>query len=158
MADVSTLRPSFTDPAAEGFSYHTYPFHRLSLASGRYNAAMERALKVIGFDQPTWRVLTILAEDGPRSIGAIADAAVYKPSTLSRIIGRMQAAGLVEVAPRPSDNRVAEVSITPEGRAAYNRTKVVSSRVFQRAAAGFSPAEFENLSHLLAKLAEQFEP
>jgi hypothetical protein len=48
------------DPASEDFSYRTYPFHLLSLASGRYNAAMERALRAVGMDQPTVQDSSIL--------------------------------------------------------------------------------------------------
>jgi DNA-binding MarR family transcriptional regulator len=145
-----------TDPVAADFSYRTYPFHLLSMASGRYNAAMERALKPLGLDQARWRVLVILAEDGPLSIGAIAEAAVYKASTLSRIIGRMQDAGLVDVVPRPSDNRVAEVSMTAQGRELFDRSRVAASRVFHRAADQFTKAEFTALSDLLIQLADQF--
>lgn len=144
------------DPVAPDFSYRSYPFHLLSMASGRYNAAMERALKPLNLDQARWRVLVILAEDGPISIGAIAEAAVYKASTLSRIIGRMQDAGLVDVVPRPSDNRVAVVSMTPQGRDLYDRSRVAASRVFRRAADQFTPTEFAALSRLLIQLADQF--
>lgn len=156
---MSRPRPNHgdaADPLDSDFTYHRYPFHLLSLASGRYNAAMERALKPLQLDQARWRVLVILAEDGPLSIGAIADAAVYKASTLSRIIGRMQQAGMVDVVPRPSDNRVAEVSLTQAGRALHERSRAASSRVFHRAADQFTAAEFATLSQLLIRLSDQF--
>ncbi len=145
------------DPASPQFSYHSYPFHLLSLASGRYNAAMERSLKAVGLDQPTWRVLTILAEDGTCSIGTIARAAVYKPSTLSRIVGRMQAAGLVRSTLREGDNRVVEVSLTEAGREAHARTRPISSRVFHTASDALSDEELETLATLLAKLAVRLD-
>jgi DNA-binding MarR family transcriptional regulator len=144
------------DPLAPDFTYRTYLFYLLSRASARYNAAMERALKPLGLDQARWRVLVVLAEDGPLSIGAIAEAAVYKASTLSRIIGRMQKEGLVDVVPRPSDNRVAEVSLTADGRALHERARAASSRIFHRAADRFPPAELEQLRQLLARLGDQF--
>jgi MarR family transcriptional regulator, organic hydroperoxide resistance regulator len=157
-ARASTKPEASTDPAAPEFAYRRYPFYRLSRTSGRYNHAMERALKPLGLDQARWRVLVILAEDGPLSIGDIADAAVYKASTLSRIISRMQAAGHVMTSPRASDNRVAEVSLTLSGRDLYARSMTAASRVYRRAAGALSPAEFERLSELLNKLADAFAP
>jgi DNA-binding MarR family transcriptional regulator len=145
-----------SDPLSPDFTYRTYPFHLLSLASARYNAAMERALKPLGLDQARWRILVVLAEDGPLSISAIAEAAVYKASTLSRIIGRMQAGGLVDVVPRASDNRVAEVSLTAKGRDLHDRSRPASSRIFHRAADRFSAEEFELLSRLMGRLGDQF--
>jgi DNA-binding MarR family transcriptional regulator len=145
-----------TDPASPSFTYHSYPFYLLSRASGRYNQSMERALKPLGLDQARWRVLVILADDGTMSIGDIAEAAVYKASTLSRIIGRMQTAGHLAVAPRPSDNRVVEVSLTPAGRALYERSMLAASPVYRRACETLSEAEFKQLSDLLIKVAEPF--
>ncbi len=144
------------DPAAADFSYRAYPFYLLSRASGRYNHAMERALKPLGLDQARWRVLVILAADGTLSIGDIAEAAVYKASTLSRIISRMQAGGHLSVAPRASDNRVVEVSLTPAGRDLYARSMIAASRVYRRACEALSEAEFKLLSDLLTKVAEPF--
>lgn len=144
------------DPAAAGFTYHAYPFYFLSRASGRYNRAMERALKPLGLDQARWRVLVILAEDGPVSIGDIAEAAVYKASTLSRIISRMQGAGHVSVAPRATDSRVAEVSLTPAGRSLYARSLEAASRVYRRTREALSEDELKALSQLLAKLSDSF--
>lgn len=157
MPDQRPSDRAAADPLSADFTYHTYPFHLLSLASARYNAAMERALKPLGLDQARWRVLVVLAEDGPQSIGFIAEAAVSKASTLSRIIGRMQAGGLVDVAPRTSDNRVVEVSLTAKGRELHDRSRVASSRIFHRAANRFAPEELETLNGLLGRLGEQFQ-
>jgi DNA-binding MarR family transcriptional regulator len=157
MSDPRQTDSDAADPLSPDFTYRTYPFHLLAQASARYNAAMERALKPLGLDQARWRVLVVLAEDGPQSIGAIAEAAVYKAPTLSRIIGRMQAGGLVEVTPRASDNRVADVSLTAKGTELHDRSRVASSRIFHRAADRFSPDEFEALRGLLARLGAQFQ-
>ncbi|WP_158915588.1 MarR family winged helix-turn-helix transcriptional regulator [Caulobacter sp. S45] len=153
---MATAARADTDPVSPAFTYHTYPFYLLSRTSGCYNRAMERALKPLGLDQARWRVLVILAEDGPLSIGDIAEAAVYKASTLSRIIGRMQAAGHLDVAPRASDNRVVEVSLSPAGRELYARSMSAASRVYRRACEVLNEAEFKLLSDLLIKVAEPF--
>jgi MarR family transcriptional regulator, organic hydroperoxide resistance regulator len=158
MPDPCPTDRASADPLSPDFTYRTYTFHLLSLASGRYSVAMERALKPLGLDQARWRVLVVLAEDGPRSIGFIAEAAVYKASTLSRIIGRMQAGGLVDVAPRASDNRVVEVSLTAKGRDLHDRSRAASSRIFHGAANRFNTEELATLTRLLGRLGEQFQP
>lgn len=62
-----------------------------------------------------WRVLAAL-HDGPMSVGDLADVVLEKQPTMSRIILRMEAAGLVLRQTGTMDRRSTLVSISAEGR------------------------------------------
>lgn len=137
----------------DGFSFRTWPFYWLTRASGRYLQAMETALKRAGLDVPRWRVLMVLHEEGCASVSEIADHAISKLPTMTKIVQRMQADGLVMLRPRSSDGRVTEVLLTPTGEAAAERAWQIADRIFGRAFARMSKTETATLTKLLMKLA-----
>src|SRR5262245_7771463 len=99
-------------PTSKSFRIADYPFYRNARVAGLYSDCLERELKPRGMDQPRWRVLMILNEHNPASMGLIAQMAVMKLPTVLKLVQRMTDEGLVRNAPRLSDQRVTEVSIT----------------------------------------------
>lgn len=149
-------RPTATEPkrpGLPGFSFQTWPFYWLTKASGGYLQLMENALKREGLDIPRWRVLMVLHQETRASVSEIAEHAIAKLPTMTKIVQRMQADGLVVVRPRPSDGRVTEVSLTPAGEAAGSLAWTVASRVYGRAFRHMSKSETQTLNRLLEKLA-----
>jgi DNA-binding MarR family transcriptional regulator len=141
-----------SDPASPGFRIADYPFYLLNRIAGRYAIDMSDALKAIGTDLPTWRALMILHERSPRSVSEIAVQAVIRLSTMTRVVRRLERAGLVRLARRTSDARVTEVVITPQGLAAVRRVREVAGRVYARAFADFAPRDIEALNGLLVRV------
>ena len=121
------------DPADPAFELEHSPFYWLSRVSGRYVLDMGAALRRVGMDVPRWRVLMILHEHDPASVSTIADLAVIKLSTMTRIVQRMQVEGLVACAPRATDARVTEVRLTPAGSQAMEQVRGQASRIFRQA-------------------------
>ncbi|WP_044562890.1 MarR family winged helix-turn-helix transcriptional regulator [Azospirillum sp. B4] len=136
------------------FTFRTWPFYWLARAAGRYLQNMEFALKPAGLDIPQWRVLMTLHEEGCQSVSEIADHAIAKLSTMTKIVQRMQADGLVVCRPRDTDARVTEVLLTPAGQEAGARAWETASKVYQRAFHNMSDREIETLNRLLIKVAE----
>jgi DNA-binding MarR family transcriptional regulator len=149
-------RPSPTrlhsDPASPGFRIADYPFYLLNRIAGRYAIDMSDALKSIGMDLPTWRALMILHERSPRSVSEIAVQAVIRLSTMTRVVRRLERAGLVRLATRSSDARVTEVLITTRGEDALKRVRGVAGRVYARAFADFSARDIGLLNGLLVRV------
>jgi DNA-binding MarR family transcriptional regulator len=108
-------------------------------------------------DVPRWRVLMILHEHDPASVSTIADLAVIKLSTMTRIIQRMQAEGLVTCAPKATDARVTEVRLTPAGSAAMERVRGQASRIFRLAFHDVSDKEMTAFMGVLQRLFENLE-
>ncbi len=144
--------PPESDPGHVAFRIDRYPFYLIAHTLGRYVRRMERALHRVGADQPHWRILVILGERGPSPVSRIADLAVYKLSTVTRILQRMEAAGLVSMRRSRRDGRVTEVSLTPEGEAQLRRIRAVGSVVANAAFSDFSRAEILTLIELLTRL------
>lgn len=142
----------FGDPGTPLFQLDKYPFYLLNRAVSRYNTVIEARLRRIGIDIPTWRVLMILGEESPRSIGRIAESAVINLSTMMRIIERMRKAGLISTAANPDDARVTDVFMAPAGDEKLAAARAMTAPVYARLIRGFSGRDFDRLVALLGKL------
>lgn len=87
----------------------------------------------------------VLGESRPRSIGSISDAAVINPSTLTRILQRMTAAGLIMSQAHPDDTRVSVVDLTDTGLAKLGEARAITAPIYLKAIEGFGEAEFSQL-------------
>lgn len=145
------------DPGSEGFRVDAYPFYLLNRAVSRYNVVIEAQLRTIEIDIPTWRVLMVLGEESPRSIGQIARSAVINLSTMMRIVERMMKAGLVERAPDSRDGRVTNVILTDVGREKLAAARALTAPLYQKVIRGFSQAEFARLLEMLNRLHDNLE-
>lgn len=140
------------DPSSPAFRIADYTFYRMARAGRLYARRLERALKPRGMDQPHWRVLMILQEHEPASMGLIAEMAVMKLPTVVKLIQRMVEEGYVRAAPRLSDQRVMEVGITPLGRRELVHVRRAAAEVYHAAIEGLAPAEVARLNELLQHL------
>lgn len=146
------------DPGTPAFTAEKYPFFQLNRLVGRYNAVIEPRLRMLGLDIPYWRVLMVLGERAPRGVRDIAEAAVIPLSTMTRIVQRMAAAGLVATGPSMADNRVTAVALTPAGRERLAEARRVTAPVYAKAISGFSAEEFESLLALLGRFYTNLDP
>lgn len=144
-----TKPPHLRSPADPGFSYQDYPFYLLSRASGQYNAQMERALKALGLDQGQWRILLVLMEHDSLGVARLSEKVVFKLSTTTRIVQRLERAGLVSSETSEVDARIKNVSITQAGKALVDDTRTVASNVFAQAFQGLDAETVEAFSTVL---------
>jgi DNA-binding MarR family transcriptional regulator len=112
------------------------------------------ALRQIGIDIPTWRVLMILGEAEPRPVGQVARAAVINLSTLMRIVERMDKAGLITGAPSADDGRVTDLSLTAQGQDTLAQARLLTAPLYRKLIRGFSERDFSRLLDLLNRLHE----
>lgn len=145
------------DPGTSAFQVGRYPFFLLNRLVSRYNGIIEPQLRAIGLDIPYWRVLMILGEASPRGVRDIADAAVIPLSTMTRIIQRMAAAGLVEVDSSAEDARVTIVSLSPIGEEKLAQARRATSPIYARTIKGLSARDFDRLIDLLDRLHANLE-
>lgn len=140
------------NPGTRAFQINKYPFYLLNRLVSRYNVIIEARLKTIGIDIPYWRVLMILGQKMPRSVGQLAEAAVIPLSTMTRILQRMSGASLIACTPLESDNRVTEVALTSEGESKLAEARSLTAPVYAQVIKGFSIDDFENLTASLGLL------
>lgn len=89
-------------------------------------------LEPLGLTHPQYLVMLALWEQAPRSLRELADELALEPATLSPLVKRLQAQGLVAKTRRASDERVLEIELTDAGRALRSRALEVPTQVMER--------------------------
>jgi DNA-binding MarR family transcriptional regulator len=86
-----------------------------------------------GLTMARYDVLAHLNMAGGRlGLGELAEAIALSPSGLSKLLDRMDAAGLVRRDPDPDDARAAFAAITPRGRALVRRARTGHHALLRR--------------------------
>jgi len=140
------------DPAHAEFKIADSPFYLIVRTARRYEMDMEEALRRIDMDVPSWRAIMLVHEQNPSSVSEIADRAVTRLSTMTRVIQRLEKRGLVKLDTRAADARVTEVFITPHGEKVVEQVRAVASRIYQSTFKDLSAAEVETLNSLLLRV------
>ena len=84
-------------------------------------------------------------------VGAVADGLLNRASDTTRLIDRLERAGLAERLPNPDDRRSVLVRATAMGRRVFAEVTPQLQDLHRRQWASLSPAELEQLNDLLAK-------
>lgn len=108
----------------------------LAQASQRISGEFHREVNRAGLSVTEWRVLASLEGSEGESIGTLAQLTLTKQPTLSKVVQRMEAQGLVRRHGRRSDRRQTLVSITPHG---HRLTESLRARARQHQAAILEP-------------------
>jgi DNA-binding MarR family transcriptional regulator len=145
------------DPEHAAFRMEHSPFYLIARTNGRYIIDMELMLKKIGMDIPRWRTLMILRERNASSVSEIADFAVMRLSTVTRLVQRLEKQGLVRLSTRASDARRTDVTLTPKGSRACERVRNTASRVYRLAFADFPAKDVDTLNTLLRRVFRNLE-
>lgn len=105
-----------------------------------------------GLDGAAVSLLMQLVKWGPRRQGELAEVALLDTSTVSRYVGQLVRAGLVERRPDPDDGRAVQLVATGTGQAAAQEMVARRNRTFAAVLADWDPADVSALTHLLARL------
>jgi MarR family transcriptional regulator, organic hydroperoxide resistance regulator len=100
-------------------------------------------LEPLGLTHPQYLVMLVLWENGDSSVRDLGTALRLDSATLSPLLKRLEAAGLVRRARSGNDERVVVVSLTEEGTALRKRALEVPGRVV--ATLGLELSELESL-------------
>jgi DNA-binding MarR family transcriptional regulator len=68
-----------------------------------------------GLPAPQLSALSVIVFGGPLTLGALATAEQVRPPTITRLVDKLEAAGLVERASDPTDGRISRVAATAKG-------------------------------------------
>ncbi|WP_134680307.1 MarR family winged helix-turn-helix transcriptional regulator [Paracoccus ravus] len=136
----------------EGRMRPQWPFYWISRVNQRYAETLQARLKHLDLDVSRWRVLMSLHEDDLLSVSEIAEYAVLKLSTTTKIVQRLVADGMVTTQPRASDARVTEVRLTDEGDRIRRLARAQAEAVFARAFTVEATDELAGLNELLEKV------
>jgi DNA-binding MarR family transcriptional regulator len=109
-------------------------------------------LAELGLTYPQYLVMLVLWEQGPTTVKGLADALQLDYGTLSPLLKRLDAAGLVERKRRSEDERSVEISLTPAGDDMKARASVIPQLVVDAYDLGAN--DFAALRHTLRELTQ----
>jgi DNA-binding MarR family transcriptional regulator len=108
-------------------------------------------LEPLGLTHPQYLVMLALWERSPRTAKDIAETLFLEPPTLTPLLKRLEAAGLVSRSRNPEDERELRVGLTDAGRALRRRAEAVPGRIVERLGVPLETLEQvrDSLTHLL---------
>ncbi|MEV4424361.1 MarR family winged helix-turn-helix transcriptional regulator [Streptomyces sp. R-07] len=127
----------------------------LHAATRAFNGVYRGALKELGLTYPQYLVMLVLWEHGELPVKGIGERLRLDSGTLSPLLKRLEAAGLVERRRSPEDERSVTVRLTGDGTALREKALGVPRRI--AAATGLDLAELGELRERLHVLAARLD-
>jgi len=118
----------------------------------RLEAELEERLRPGGVSIEQYRILEVLDASEPVAMGEIARQSLIEAPTLTKIIDRMVAEGLVYRAPDPNDRRRVLILTAPAGTALFKRLRGISTAQEQRIVERLESEKAAALRSLLKEL------
>jgi MarR family transcriptional regulator, organic hydroperoxide resistance regulator len=125
----------------------------LYAASRAVTARYRPMLDEIGLTYPQYLVMMLLWETDHQTVGQLGSRLALDSGTLSPLLKRLTAAGLVTRHRRVEDERSVSIALTDQGRALQDKAYRISEEMI--GAIGFQPAEFDELKDRLRLLIER---
>lgn len=116
--------------------------------------AIQRAYKplldTLGLTYPQYLVLNVLWREDRQTVGGIAEQLALESSTLTPLLKRLEAGGLVVRTRNPENERQVIVALTDAGRALRSRVGCLGETLLT--ASGQAPAELGQLNREVKRL------
>lgn len=104
----------------------------LAVASRTVISVYRPVLEPLGLTHPQYLVMLALWEEEPLSVTELSRRLELDPGTLSRLLKRLETAGLVRRDRNPADERSLALALTPRGRELRTRALDVPAAVLAR--------------------------
>jgi DNA-binding MarR family transcriptional regulator len=125
----------------------------LYAASRAVTARYRPMLEAIGLTYPQYLVMMLLWEQDEQTVGQLGARLALDSGTLSPLLKRLTAAGLVTRHRRVEDERSVSIALTDAGRALRERAFAISEAMI--GAIGFESGDFHDLMARLRLLTER---
>lgn len=122
----------------------------LSVASRSVVGAYRPVLEPLGLSHPQYLVMLALWGSRSLSLRQLAEQLRLEPATLSPLVKRLEAAGLVARARRADDVRTLDITLTERGAQLREQALAVPGEMMQRL--GLDREELEQLHRLMTRL------
>ncbi|MFI9171643.1 MarR family winged helix-turn-helix transcriptional regulator [Streptomyces lincolnensis] len=147
---TSTPTPTPAAASAEWLRLDSQICFSLHAASRAFNSVYRVALKELGLTYPQYLVMLVLWEEDDLPVKKLGERLRLDSGTLSPLLKRLEAAGLVRRERSARDERSVEVRLTEEGVALRERALQVPRRIGR--ATGLDPREIHDLRDRLDQL------
>ena len=105
------------------YPVQSYISYSLATAHRKVHNSLTRRLRQFGVQVEAWRVMEILENDEKLTMGDLAELVLMNPPTLTKLVDRMVADGLVHRKIAKSDHRQINLGITALGRKRINQVR-----------------------------------
>jgi DNA-binding MarR family transcriptional regulator len=119
----------------------------LAVASRSVLSLYRPVLEPMGLTHPQYLVMLALWEQDPRSVKDLGLTLQLEPATLSPLLKRLEAAGLIRRERSTVDERVLDITLTPAGRQLRDRAEAIPATIVSEL--GMSIEELNNLRNTL---------
>jgi DNA-binding MarR family transcriptional regulator len=128
----------------------------LATADKTVSSLLDRVFEQVGLSLAQVKALGIIRHLGGTGaqMRIIAMACHVTPRTTTGVVDGLEAAGLVERVPDPTDRRAVIARLTPEGERRHDAAIALQVQVSERLLAGFDDEERDQLRHLCLRLVE----
>jgi DNA-binding MarR family transcriptional regulator len=122
----------------------------LSVAARNVVAVYRPFLEPMGLTHPQYLVMLALWQSGPLSVKNLSGLLQLDPGTLSPLLKRLEAGGLVRRNRDPRDERSLAISLTDEGRALREQAERIPAGIVDRL--GMDLSELADLHGALTRV------
>ena len=129
----------------------------LNSAAGHLKREFERASRPYGLTLLQWRALSTLSRTQGQTQTELAATLEASPMTVSNMLERLEAAGLVSRETDQTDSRAKRVAITAKARSILAQMRVTAEAVYARAARDISDADQQALMRALQQIIANLE-
>ncbi len=141
------------EPAAAGLQLDAYLPYRLSVASNAVSRLIARAYEDrFGLSTPQWRLICVLAEDGPVNQSALVARTGMDKVTVSRAARGLARRHLLERSQNRRDGRSHVVALSLEGERLHAEVAPLALAYEAALICGLDPGEVALLRRLLMRL------
>ncbi len=134
------------------FPVQSYISYSLATAHKRVHTSLAHRLKQFGMQVEAWRVMEILENGDNLTMGDLAELVLMNPSTLTKLVDRMVADGLVHRRIATSDHRKINLDITALGRKRIGQVRAEARQEEVQIAGKIGQDRAELLKSILAEL------
>ncbi|KQM58239.1 MarR family winged helix-turn-helix transcriptional regulator [Agreia sp. Leaf210] len=104
----------------------------LAVASRSVIGLYRPVLEPLGLTHPQYLVMLALWQQDPRSVKELGAALQLEPATLSPLLKRLEASGLIDRRRSAADERRLDVTLTEEGRALRSRAESIPQTMIEQ--------------------------
>jgi DNA-binding MarR family transcriptional regulator len=126
------VTPTPENPQDDPLSLERQVCFALAVASRTVISVYRPVLEPLGLTHPQYLVMLALWGDEPLSVTELSRMLELDAATLSRLLKRLETAGLVRRDRNPDDERSLAVGLTPQGRELRQRALQVPATVVER--------------------------
>lgn len=140
--------------AARRFRINDYPLLRMAQIVAATQQLIARGVDDPALSTSSWRVIAMLAERRRMTVKGLAEAAAIERTSVSRLVMRLEEAGLVQRGDNPLDGRSSHLLLTDKGQDLYGKLVPAARDAMAQALGGLSPEELERLIGMLDGMLE----